>query len=132
MNALEQYDTWLVDDGPAALVIREHLIPVEGPDGVLFPASFAPEEGADKDRSKFQGGYNIDHFDGGTSAKIGLRPPRPPWSSESGIRGIPKRSCQGWWPQRSAPTTSDHSPVRRSITPRPRTRRMSCFLHQPS
>ncbi len=60
MNVLKQYDAWLIDDGPAALVIREHLIPVEGPDGVLFPASFAPEEGADKDKSKFQGGYNID------------------------------------------------------------------------
>ncbi len=64
MNALKRYDSWLDDDGPAALVIREHLIPVEGPDGVLFPAGFAPEEGAGKDRSKFQGGYNIDHFDG--------------------------------------------------------------------
>lgn len=64
MSILTQYDAWLADDdGPAALVIREHLIPIEGPDGVLFPASFAPEEGAEKDRSKFQGGYNIDHFD---------------------------------------------------------------------
>ena len=60
MSALTQYDTWLADDGPAALVIREHLIPVAGPTGVLFPASFAPEEGADRDKAKFQGGYNID------------------------------------------------------------------------
>jgi CRISPR-associated protein Csb1 len=60
MSALKQYDAWLSDDGPAALVIREHLVPVEGPDGVFFPAGFAPEEGADRDRSKFQGGYNID------------------------------------------------------------------------
>jgi len=62
MSTLTRYDSWLHDDGPAALVIREHLIPVEGPDGVLFPAGFAPEEGADKNPSKFQGGYNIDHF----------------------------------------------------------------------
>lgn len=60
MSVLTQYDAWLADDGPAALVIREHLVPVAGPDGVLFPASFAPEEGADRDKSKFQGGYNID------------------------------------------------------------------------
>src|ERR1700758_5478482 len=60
MSALTQYDSWLADDGPAALVIREHLVPVEGPDSVFFPAGFAPEEGADRDKSKFQGGYNID------------------------------------------------------------------------
>ena len=60
MSTLTQHDAWLTDDGPAALVIREHLVPVEGPDGVLFPAGFAPEEGADRDKLKFQGGYNID------------------------------------------------------------------------
>jgi CRISPR-associated protein Csb1 len=60
MSVIAQYDAWLADDGPAALVIREYLVPVAGPDGVLFPASFAPEEGADRDKSKFQGGYNID------------------------------------------------------------------------
>ena len=31
---LECFDSWLnADTGPAALVIREHLMPVEGPDG---------------------------------------------------------------------------------------------------
>ncbi len=73
MSSLTQYDSWLADDGPAALVIREHLVSVEGPDGVLFPAGFAPEEGADRDKSKFQGGYNIDVFpddkDVGATAK---------------------------------------------------------------
>jgi CRISPR-associated protein Csb1 len=43
----------LSDDGPAALVIREHLMPVEGEDGVVFPATFAAGDG-------FAGGYNID------------------------------------------------------------------------
>ncbi len=62
MSVLTQYDPWLADEGPAALVLREHLVPVAGPDGVLFPASFAAEEGADKDPSKFQGGYNIDVY----------------------------------------------------------------------
>ncbi len=53
---------WLQDDGPAALTIREHLMPVEGPDGVLFPATFAASE--DK---TFKGGYNIDTFSDGTN-----------------------------------------------------------------
>ncbi|MGH9345306.1 MAG: type I-G CRISPR-associated RAMP protein Csb1/Cas7g [Terriglobia bacterium] len=54
---LTKFDTWLVGDGPAALLIREHLMPVEGHDGVIFPATFA----ASQDGS-FKGGYNIDHF----------------------------------------------------------------------
>jgi CRISPR-associated protein Csb1 len=60
-DTLKQFDAWLSDDGPAALVIREHLVPVEGPDGVVFPATFAAAE----DKNKFPGGYNIDvHSDG--------------------------------------------------------------------
>jgi CRISPR-associated protein Csb1 len=53
MFDLSQFDRYLADDGPAALVIREHLMPVEGLDGVLFPATFAAGDG-------FAGGYNID------------------------------------------------------------------------
>lgn len=55
-----KFDQWLGDDGPAALVIREHLMTVEGPDGVIFPATFAASE--DK---TFKGGYNIDEFGNG-------------------------------------------------------------------
>lgn len=51
----KKFDAWLEDSGPAALVIREYLMPVEGHDGVLFPATFAASE----DRT-FAGGYNID------------------------------------------------------------------------
>ncbi|MGD0291561.1 MAG: type I-U CRISPR-associated RAMP protein Csb1/Cas7u [Candidatus Binataceae bacterium] len=54
---LRKFDTWLQDAGPAALVLREHLMSVEGPDGVVFPATFA----ASQDGS-FKGGYNVDHF----------------------------------------------------------------------
>ncbi|MBI4516192.1 MAG: type I-U CRISPR-associated protein Cas7 [Deltaproteobacteria bacterium] len=55
---IKKYDHWLKDDsGVAALVIRENLMPVEGQDGVLFPATFAASE--DK---TFKGGYNIDEF----------------------------------------------------------------------
>jgi CRISPR-associated protein Csb1 len=57
-----KFDAWLTDSGPAALVIREHLMPVEGQDGVVFPATYA----ASQDGS-FGGGYNIDSFnDSGT------------------------------------------------------------------
>ena len=61
-DALTQHDSWLNDKGPAAIVIREYLSPVEGADGVFFPATYVAQEGADKDRAKFQGGYNIDIF----------------------------------------------------------------------
>jgi CRISPR-associated protein Csb1 len=53
MPDAKQFDLYLADDGPAALVIREHLMPVEGDDGVLFPATYAAGD-------NFSGGYNID------------------------------------------------------------------------
>ena len=53
MPDLKQFDNYLSDDGPAALVIREYLMPVEGADGVVFPATFAAGD-------NFAGGYNID------------------------------------------------------------------------
>ncbi len=67
MSELTEFDKWFDDSGPAALVIREQLIPVEGPDGVFFPATYAPQQGADRDKEKFQGGYNIDVFPDGTN-----------------------------------------------------------------
>ena len=48
-TALAQFDNLLAADGPAALVVREHLVPVEGADAVLFPATYADI------------GYNIDY-----------------------------------------------------------------------
>lgn len=55
-DTLAKYDTWISgDDGPAALVLRENLMPVEGHDGVIFPPTFASGDG-------FPGGYNIDVF----------------------------------------------------------------------
>lgn len=53
MSDLIRFDHYLADSGPAALVVREHLMPVEGKDGVLFPATYAAGDG-------FPGGYNID------------------------------------------------------------------------
>jgi CRISPR-associated protein Csb1 len=60
MSDVAKYDPWLTTDDFAALVIREHLVPVEGPDGVLFPATYAAAE----DKKVFPGGYNIDPPEG--------------------------------------------------------------------
>src|SRR5262245_17152607 len=57
MPDLKRYDHYLGADGPAALVIREHLMPVERTDGVLFPATSAAAD-------NFAGGYNIDPREG--------------------------------------------------------------------
>lgn len=59
-NVLTEYDAWLEDTGPVALVLREYLMPVEGHDGVIFPSTFAAGDG-------FPGGYNIDTFPDGTN-----------------------------------------------------------------
>jgi CRISPR-associated protein Csb1 len=56
MSEVDKYDAWLTSDTVAAIVIREPLTPVEGPDGVFFPATFA----AAPDKNDFPGGYNID------------------------------------------------------------------------
>ncbi len=56
---LEQFDKYLESDDVAALVIRESLIPVEGKDGVVFPATYAAGQG-----TGFKGGYNIDSIKG--------------------------------------------------------------------
>jgi CRISPR-associated protein Csb1 len=60
MGDLNKYDNWLTNDMTAAIVIREPLVPVEGADAVIFPATFAPAE----DKKVFPGGYNIDPPDG--------------------------------------------------------------------
>src|ERR1700684_2143981 len=60
MNELTLYDHYLSNDGPAALVVRESLMPVEGTDGVLFPPTFAAGD-------TFPGGYNIDTDASGTN-----------------------------------------------------------------
>lgn len=70
MSELNRFDKWFEDRGPAAVVLREHLVPVEGADGVFFPATYASQQGADRDKSKFQGGYNIDIFDDGSNVVL--------------------------------------------------------------
>lgn len=58
---LESFDAWLKDSGPTALVLREHLVSVDGDDGVVFPPTFAATE-----NKNFEGGYNIDDIGNGT------------------------------------------------------------------
>lgn len=60
MSDLNNYDNWLMSDTAAAIVIREPLVPVEGADGVIFPATYAAAE----DKKVFPGGYNIDPPEG--------------------------------------------------------------------
>ncbi|XZE22236.1 type I-G CRISPR-associated RAMP protein Csb1/Cas7g [Pirellulaceae bacterium SH449] len=66
----DKFDEWFEDSGPAAIVLRENLVPVEGSDGIFFPATYAPQQGADKDKTKFQGGYNIDVFEDGSNVVL--------------------------------------------------------------
>lgn len=56
-------EAWLEDsaDAPAAIVLREYLIPVEGKDGIFFPPTFAAAENA----KEFPGGYNINELGSG-------------------------------------------------------------------
>jgi CRISPR-associated protein Csb1 len=51
------FDDLLEDDGPAVLMIREHLMSVEGADGVVFPPTYPKG-----DKNNFKGGYNIDRL----------------------------------------------------------------------
>lgn len=70
MTALEQYDKLLTTDETAALTVHQLLESVEGPSGVVFPPTFAAEEGEQK------GGYNIDSYGGGYKATIDYEPPK--------------------------------------------------------
>ena len=56
-------DKWLKDDGPAAVVCREWLVPVEGRDSIIFPPTFAGETGG---KSK----YNVDMLGDGTKSVL--------------------------------------------------------------
>lgn len=53
MSEVNKLDAYIDEDGPAALVLEDELVPVEGAGGVLFPPTFAAGDG-------FPGGYNID------------------------------------------------------------------------
>ena len=56
---VEQYDEWLEDTGPAALVLTRKFKSVEGKDAWIFPPTFAQSESADDD-DESGGDYQID------------------------------------------------------------------------
>lgn len=72
MSDLTKFDKWLTTDEVAALTVQQLLEPVEGPDGVVFPPTFAAEDEGEK------GGYNIDRIGGGYKATIDYAPPKQP------------------------------------------------------
>lgn len=51
---------WIDPKGPVALVLKEHLVPVEGEDAVFFPPTYAPKLKSDDPT------YNIDTLADGT------------------------------------------------------------------
>jgi CRISPR-associated protein Csb1 len=53
MTSLKEFDVYLNDEGPAALLLKQPLMSVEGREGVIFPPTYASGDG-------FPGGYNID------------------------------------------------------------------------
>lgn len=53
MTEITKYDYLLNTGGPSAIVLKQHLMPVEGEDSVFFPPTYAAGDG-------FPGGYNID------------------------------------------------------------------------
>ncbi len=53
---IAQFDGWLKDKGPVALVIRQYLLPAAQPDDVIFPPSYANPSQKEGDPSV----YNID------------------------------------------------------------------------
>jgi CRISPR-associated protein Csb1 len=59
-NQIDRFDDWLADGGPAALVFRRKLLPVEGKDAWIFPPTFAQSESADDEEEGTGGDYQID------------------------------------------------------------------------
>jgi len=56
---LKKYDDLLSESGPAAIVLKQWLMPVEGPEAVIFPPTYA----APKDDPNKKPRYNIDDFE---------------------------------------------------------------------
>lgn len=60
--ALQNFDSWIAPGAPSALVVKEYLEPAAGKGSVIFPPTFAQEEG-----SKEKGGRYIIDGSGETS-----------------------------------------------------------------
>jgi CRISPR-associated protein Csb1 len=67
MSHIEVLEKLIDHHGPVALTQSQELLPVEGRDGIFFPATFAAPEGATSDGRKAKSCYNIDEFADGTN-----------------------------------------------------------------
>lgn len=59
---IDQFDSWLQEDGPAALVFHRTLLPVEVKDAWIFPPTFAKSESTDDEDESGGGSYQIDEL----------------------------------------------------------------------
>lgn len=59
---IDTCDSWLDNNGPAALTFRRQLVPVEGNDAWIFPPTFAQAESADDEDEGPGGDYQIDNL----------------------------------------------------------------------
>ncbi len=59
-----QYDGWLANDGPAAILLNRALLPAEGEKAWIFPPTFARAESADDSDEGTGGAYQIDKLPG--------------------------------------------------------------------
>jgi CRISPR-associated protein Csb1 len=59
---IDTYDSWLNNNGPAALTYRRQLVPVEGNDAWIFPPTFAQTESVDDEEAGPGGDYQIDNL----------------------------------------------------------------------
>lgn len=57
---IDHFDALLKDDGPAAVVLKRELRPVEGERSWIFPPTFAQTESAEEDEEGRGGNYQID------------------------------------------------------------------------
>lgn len=59
-SLLKKYDNLLMDTGPAAIVLKQPLMPVEGAEAVIFPPTYAAPKGDGDQKPR----YNLDGLEG--------------------------------------------------------------------
>jgi CRISPR-associated protein Csb1 len=65
---LKKYDDLLKDTGPAAIVLKQPLIPVEGAEAVIFPPTYAAPKGDADQKPR----YNLDGLEGNKAAACAI------------------------------------------------------------
>jgi CRISPR-associated protein Csb1 len=67
-NLLMKYDDLLKDTGPAAIVLKQPLMPVEGQEAVIFPPTYAAPKGDPDQKAR----YNLDGLDNDKAAACAI------------------------------------------------------------